>query len=180
MNKGYWAGDAISTSMESNIALSRANRELEKAERFHGKSLAKLAAAMRVLEEIAPDHPLHYQAVQEVIGADGAVAQVKGFSACWELDHDPAAILLTLKEERAEAVAKLLPEVEGEEIKPARGGFLWLSKQFLWLGDRYRKLDEVEATRAHILHSLRSGDVDHPHDLQHLKKSAWEACGVGV
>lgn len=164
------------TAARANAEIARGNRELNKAEAYHRGTIAQLAAALKVLAELAPEHPLHQQAVLNVIDGDGSSTST--FQEAWHLEHDPQRILADLLQARAAAVAALLPSVEREEIKVRAGGFLWLSKRVYWWGDRYSTREVAEATKAYVLGVLRTGTINDPYEPAALKKAAWRELGL--
>lgn len=163
------------TTARANAEIARGNREIEKAEAYHRGTVAQLAAVLRALHETAPEHPLHQQAVLDVIDEDGS--QTSTFREAWRLNHDPKQILAHLLEARATAVAALLPLVEREQVIERAGGFLWLAKRIYWWGDRYKTREAAEATKNWILQSLRTGTINDPHVAEALKRAAWRALG---
>lgn len=179
-NNGALWGEQIGhqlTAARANAQIANANRELGKAEAYHRGTIAQLAAALRALGELAPDHPLHQQSVLDVIDHDGS--RTSTFQEAWRIEHDPQRILIGLQEARATAVAVLLPALEREQVEERAGGFLWLSKRYYWWGDRYSTRINAEKTRDCVLQSLRTGTINDPHDPDGLKRAAWHELGFG-
>ncbi len=179
MGKGmemFWWADAMASDMQRRTSQIRSNAELAKAEIYHCGTIAVLAAAIRELQRLDADNPLHRRAVRDAIDADGERAG--NFQAAWRLPHDPPAILAGLQEARKTAVAALLPKAEAEPIKPTRGGFLWLSRRWVWWNNTYKRLEHAEQARTHILASLRLSDVDEPSTEKAIKLAAWRAIGL--
>lgn len=179
-NNGALWGEQIGhqlTAARANAEIARGNQQLDLAETYHRGTIAQLAAALRALAALAPDHPLHNQAVLDVIDGDGS--KTSTFQEAWHLEHDPQKILTDLKESRAAAVAALLPAVEQEQIRQCAGGLFWLSKQYLWWGSRYRTREAAERVRDTVLRLLRTGSIGDAQDKESLLSAARRELGIG-
>lgn len=117
-SSGYWAGDAIATSMKAAADRERANVELGKAERYHAGTLAVLNAALAELRRVDPGNPLLLDEVQQVIDAAGedAYRRTNGFQAVHALELDPAAILKDLQADFESRRTEVLAELEDAPI----------------------------------------------------------------
>lgn len=166
------------TAARANAQIARAIRELALAEAYHCGTIAVLAVALQELRRLAPGHPLLVAAVRDVI--DKAGTADGSFERAWEIRRDPEAIRSALEQERAAAVARLIPEIEQAKVEETQGGFLWLSHRWRWRGDVYTRREHVDAVRGHMLDSLREGTIDNDWAPDALKKAAWKAIDVGV
>lgn len=181
MSKAYWQADAIATGIElasANNRLADVQADLHTAYANQGGALALLAAFGAALRECAPDHPLYNVAVRRVIDADGrrVYQQTGNLSGCWELNHDPQAILDSLEARHREAVAHLLPQVASAEIQ-WRSALLVLRRPY-FLDWPYHKLEVAQAVKDHMLQQLNSHDLSMPTDIRGLRIAAHRALGL--
>lgn len=135
MSKGYWAADAIATSIGRAADQDRANRAMREQQSFHCGDLAVQRAALAELRRVDPDNVLFKPVVIDRIWRLGeAEFDRRGWDKGSSLEVDPATVYKTLLHEFEERRKRAIAAAQAEPVKHRRRGWPWARRdEFSWL-----------------------------------------------
>lgn len=134
MNAGYWAGDAIATSIGRARDRDRANREIQGQQGYHCGDIAVQRAALAELRRVDPENVLFKPVVIDRIWHLGEREfKRQGWTKGSALEVDPATAHAELLAEFEELRTKAIAAAEAEPVKHRRQGWPWARRdEFSW------------------------------------------------
>lgn len=170
MSGGYWAGEAIASSMDAARDRAAASHQLKKQQAYMAGEVVCLQAALAALRRSDSANPLLNARVQERVKSAGQKYFWKrGLEAACDLEVDPAAILIELQAEHETALATAIQEIEAKPVVTKRHGWPWnRSSSFVFGGVTHDTPEAAERTRNDLVRLARCADVGEPLDIKSL------------
>ena len=163
MNAGYWAGDAIATSIGRAADNDRANRALHGQQSFHCGDLAIQRAALAELERLDPQNVMFKPCVQDEIYRLAEVEfKRRGWDKGSSFTVDPAAVYSTLLADFEKRREEAITAAQAEPIKHRRRGWWARRSEFSWRQTKTATREEALALQAAELQHLAGASLgDH-------------------